>query len=425
MDETYQDILGFVNGLEIVDTHEHVPGMESARERDTDVLKEYLTHYFSRDLISAGLNEADFAKVIDNRRPLMERWTIVEPYWEIARHTGYGRALDITARGLYGIEGISRATIEPLNEAFLAHLGPGQYQYVLQQKSRIRVSLLDNVGDCDETFFRRVVGINHFVLPSRRQEVEAVERESGIRITALEDWLEACEAAFERLPEQHAVALKMSLAYMRSLRFERVPRHRAEEAFAAIFATKHFPDWDNPPVLPNKDFQDYMMHFILRQANRRHLTVQVHTGLQEGNGNLIYHSDPALLSNLFLEYPDVDFDLFHIGYPYQHVLSALAKMFPNVYIDMCWAHIISPVACVNALVEWLDAVPANKISAFGGDYGFIDAIYGHQSMARVNVSKALAIKVRDGVFGVDRAKQIAEMLFVSNPISIFKLEGRL
>jgi uncharacterized protein len=149
--------------------------------------------------------------------------------------------------------------------------------------------------------------------------------------------------------------------------------------------------------------------------------VQVHTGLQESSGNLIYHSDPALLSNLFLEYPDVKFDIFHIGYPYQHVLSALAKMFPNVYVDMCWAHIISPVACVNALVEWLDAVPVNKISAFGGDYCFVDGIYGHQALARMNVSKALAIKVRDGVFGADRAKRIAEMLFVDNPTALFGL----
>ena len=61
-----------------------------------------------------------------------------------------------------------------------------------------------------------------------------------------------------------------------------------------------------------KPLQDYMMHYILRLANKRGLTFQFHTGLQEGNGNIIYNSDPSLLSNLFLEYPDVDFDIFHI-----------------------------------------------------------------------------------------------------------------
>ena len=46
-------------------------------------------------------------------------------------------------------------------------------------------------------------------------------------------------------------------------------------------------------------------------------------------------------------------------------------------------------------------------------------------MARVNVSKALAIKVDDGVFDVTRAKEIAKMLFYDNPLRIFRLEGKL
>ena len=37
----------------------------------------------------------------------------------------------------------------------------------------------------------------------------------------------------------------------------------------------------------------------------------------------------------------------------------------------------------------------------------------------------LAIKVTDGVFDVDKAKEIAEMLFHRNPLAIFKLEGKI
>ncbi len=88
---------------------------------------------------------------------------------------------------------------------------------------------------------------------------------------------------------------------------------------------------------------------------------------------------------------------------------------------MAWGHIISPVASVNALVEWLDAVPANKISAFGGDYCFVDVVYGHQLLARQNVAQALAIKVDAGVFDLSRAKEIATWLFVDNPSRIFNL----
>jgi hypothetical protein len=82
----------------------------------------------------------------------------------------------------------------------------------------------------------------------------------------------------------------------------------------------------------------------------------------------------------------VNFDLFHISYPFQGTASALCKNFPNVFIDMCWAHIISPSASMQALDDFLDAVPYNKISAFGGDYLLVDGVYGHLYMARQNVA---------------------------------------
>ena len=124
-----------------------------------------------------------------------------------------------------------------------------------------------------------------------------------------------------------------------------------------------------------------------------------------------------------MQYKDVNFDIFHIGYPYQHTLSALAKVFPNVYIDMCWAHIISPTACVNSLVEWADSVPLNKINALGGDYCFIDGVSGHQHMARMNISRALAIKVEEGLFDVEEAKRIGKMMFYDTPKKLFRLKN--
>ena len=101
----------------------------------------------------------------------------------------------------------------------------------------------------------------------------------------------------------------------------------------------------------------------------------------------------------------------------------LAKVFLNVYIDMCWAHIISPTACVNSLVEWAGSVLLNKINVFGGDYCFIDGVSGHQHMARMNVSRALAIKVEEGLFDVEEAKRIGKMIFYDTPKELFHLKN--
>jgi hypothetical protein len=88
---------------------------------------------------------------------------------------------------------------------------------------------------------------------------------------------------------------------------------------------------------------------------------------------------------------------------------------------MCWAHIISPSACVRALDDFLDAVPCNKISAFGGDYLFADGVYGHLRLARENVARTLSGKVERGVFSEEMAVRIARALFYENPKRIFKL----
>lgn len=437
MNKTFDEILDHVKGIEIIDTHEHLPAFENLREKDTDVLKEYLTHYFNCDLISAGLRKPDYDRVIDNKLPLMDRWNLVEPFWKAAGNTGYARALDISVKGIYGIDRICRDTIENLNDKFLNSLQPGHYQRVLKEKSKIRISLLHDIPKqngniifdsnlkCDKKFFRNVYPVDNFVFPQTGEELQRIEKQSGMRICGIDDWLEACEMSLENALKHGAVALKSGLAYQRSLYYERVTKRDAEKEFNEIFKVKHMGNYLPQVFTTGKKFQDYMMHFILKLANKKNLIFQFHTGIQEGNGNLIYNSEPSLLSNLFLEYPDVDFDIFHMGYPYQGIVSVLAKNFPNVYIDMCWAHIISPEAAINAMVEYMDSVPANKISAFGGDYLFIDGVYGHQYIARVNVSKALTRKVDDGIIDIDHAKEISEMLFYKNPSKIFKLEDKI
>jgi predicted TIM-barrel fold metal-dependent hydrolase len=431
----FEEIYEYVRNLEIIDTHEHLPAFESLREKDTDILKEYLTQYFNSDLISAGLSPADYERVIDCNYPLMDRWSLVEPYWEAAGNTGYARALDISVKELYGIESICRDTIEELNRKFKKSLEPGHFRLVLKEKSKIKVSLLHDIPrenerilftsklKCDEEFFRSIYPVDACISPQSGEDIERVEKECRMRICCINDWLEACERLLDNALQSGAVALKSALAYVRTLLYKRVTKNEAEEDFNEIFRNKHMGIY-MPHVFTLGDrFQDYMMHFILQLAERKNLTIQFHTGLQEGNGNLIYHSDPSLLSNLFLEYPDVKFDLFHMGYPYQHVVTALAKNLPNVYIDMCWAHIISPQASINMLMEWIDTVPVNKISAFGGDYLFIDAVVGHQYIARKNVSIALANKVEEGVFDIEKAKKIAGQLFYDNPYRILGLEN--
>ncbi len=431
-----EELFDYVLSLPLIDTHEHLRAREEVRDRNTDVLKEYLRHYYNRDLISAGLSQADYNRIMEMGLTVGEKWKLLEPYWEVSRLTGYGRALDIAVKELYGIERISKETVEELNEKFQKSLEPGHFKHVLREKCNIEKSLLcvetleaapnydplnERSIDCDRELFTPVYIVNSLVMPESWADIERTERESGVRITSFDRWLEATEANIERAVTEGSPILKNSLAYVRSLRYNRPNRSEAEADFNSVFETRHFPPWHHTPVLPGKKFQDYMFRYILDIADRKGLIMQIHTGIQEGNGNILANSNPEDLANLFIEYPGVTFDVFHIGYPYQNILTALAKNLPNVFIDMCWAHIISSNASVQALLEYIDAVPLNKISGFGGDYLFIDGVYGHQYLARENIAKALSIKMEEGLFGLDEAKKVARMFLYENPKQLFRL----
>ncbi|NLA87994.1 MAG: amidohydrolase family protein [Clostridiales bacterium] len=416
--------------MPVIDTHEHLVWDEAIRCADgSDVLSEYLLHYMKSDILSAGMKPENMDFVTDSGKSLAQRWKAVEPYWELCRYTGYGRALDIAVKGIYGIDGISGRTIVPLNDAFLENKKPGHFTHVLRELCGIETCVIDIWTFHIENkvpMFKPAWQPQNFIQPAEpfgRDILGHIRNEYGLTVRCLDDWLEALEREMVLLLDRYdARTIKSSIAYHRPLRFEKTGYVKAKALFKEALALWERECVGEKPLLRfPRELQDYLMHYILKLAGQRHLTVQFHTGLFEGTGNIIGNGNPELLSNLFIDYPDVDFDLFHISYPYQSVACALAKMFPNVYIDMCWAHIISPSASIGALRGFLDAVPYSKISAFGGDYLFVDGVYGHLEIARRNVSVVLAEKVEEGVFGEAKALEIAKALFYDNPKRILKL----
>jgi predicted TIM-barrel fold metal-dependent hydrolase len=170
---------------------------------------------------------------------------------------------------------------------------------------------------------------------------------------------------------------------------------------------------------PYTPLADHLFHHLVQLAEAHGVPMQIHTGLHAGNGNFVAHSRPADLTNLFFRYPRVTFDLFHVGYPYHHEATVLAKTFRNVCLDFCWMHIVSPLVAQRMIDEALDLVPSNKIFGFGGDYRYPELSYAHLVMARRNIAAALAARVRRGDLRQDGAVAIARALLHDNPARVF------
>lgn len=428
---SYRAIKEAVERIRLIDTHEHLAPENERISHEVDVLATFFQHYTSSDLVSSGMTEEDLTIITDPSIPLEERWGVFAPHWERARNTGYARAINIAARDLYGVEGINEDTYLELSKRMKAANKGGLYRWVLKERAGVEVSILDSLDgsvDVDRTFFVPVKRLDDFLLVKEGNELDALARRCGMSIHSLSDLVRALETEFKRLSEV-LVGIKIALAYRRDLHFEKATYVEAEEVFNKICSQRVFKRCGTGRLrvtLPEaisfeeaKPLQDFMVHKAIQLATEHGLPVQIHTGLQEGNINLLTNSDPTQLTNLFMEYKDAKFDIFHGSYPYTGELSALAKNFPNVYIDMCWLHIISPHVAREALSEWLDTVPGNKILGFGGDYRFVEGVYGHAVLARENVARVLAEKVEVDGYALEEAIRLAERILHDNAYELY------
>jgi predicted TIM-barrel fold metal-dependent hydrolase len=343
----------------------------------------------------------------------------MEPYWEAIRNTAYARQTLITIREIFGIEDLNRDTYGPLSKAISeSRKRSDWYRYVMKEKAGVAVSLVDWQNTAlDRDLFLPSMRLDHYIAMLSRTELSALEEEAGMAIHSLDDLVRAMRATLEKYIAEGTVAVKTGLAYNRTLRYDKVSSTEAEVVFNRI--ARHLgegPSWEEA-----KPLQDYMMHQVIRAAIDAGLPVQVHTGLQEGNENIITNANPTHLVNLIIEYREAKFDLFHGGYPYVHEWATLAKNFPNVYADLTWLPIISPDMARRLLHELIETVPGNKIFAYGGDSMTVEMACGHARMARRMIARTLSEKVAEGYFNEDEAVVLARRIMRDNPAALYKL----
>ena len=419
------EMLRAIEGIPLVNTHEHILP-ESERTSSPVDFFTLAGHYAINDVISAGLRGDALDLVRDADAPPARRWEAFEPYWNHARCTGYGQALQVAIRDIYEVESITAATLPTINRRIAERNRPGLYEEILNRRSNIAYSVLDDYWNAapvrpDPRFFVLARKFDRFVAPGSRDDIRRVEELTDTSVATLDDLKRAMEASFAASLAVGMVTVKSTLAYSREIHYGEVSERDAEASFEALQRSDRAAPagFRSMTERPFRALEDHMFHHLMRLAEAHGIPVQIHTGLHAGNGNFIENSKPTHLTNLFFLYPRVRFDLFHMSYPYQSEAAAIAKVFPNVHIDLCWAHIISARATRRALHEMLETVPANKIFGFGGDYRYPELTYAHARVARSNVAQVLAEKVADGFCTADESLDLARKILHDNPDALF------
>ncbi len=413
-----QRIKNHIDTLKVVDTHEHLINPAGVPKSGMFDFMLLFHHYADDDIKSAGMPKPVFERLLTDSLTTLQKWEVMKPYWEASFNTAYNRVVLLTADRLFGINKIDETTVEELSSRIQESYKIDWHKTVLQEKCGIEFIINDS-GDRsfgDRFMFRYAQQFTYNRICSKK-DIDIIARNKNRNIESLDDLVNTLQFSFEQALPNGFVAIKTSDAYFRSLYYEEVEKETAENVFRMILNSE-----TALPFEMVKPLSDYMMHRMLDLALKYDKPVQIHTGLQAGDGNFIENSNPTLLANLFDKYRDVRFILFHGGYPFGSELASLAKNYRHVYIDLCWLYIISPSYAERYLHEWLETVPASKIMAFGGDYHNAENVYGHLLFAREIVTRVLTEKVRKNYFSEEEAVKIASMIFHDNAVRLFNLK---
>jgi len=230
-------------------------------------------------------------------------------------------------------------------------------------------------------------------------------------------------ATIERQKQQGVIALKYEAAYLRLLDFDRPNKARATATYA------RFVRGGVPPAPEYKALQDYLFHYIAKEAGRLGLAIHIH--ILEGAGSYYRPtgSNPALLESTFNdpELRKTNFVLVHGGMPFTDQVRGLFGK-PNVYADFsAQTFFLYPRSLSNVLRSWLESYPDRVLFgtdafSFGPAVDWPELAWLSNSTARTALAMALTGMMSDGEISRERALALARMALRENALKLYGMK---
>ncbi len=402
-----------------------ITSLQISGREGPDILQELFGNYVAADLRTAGATAAEVERLLDRKAgDITGRFEPVRNAWEACRYTGYGEATRLIARIVYGIAEIDAGALLKAQEQSELLRDPGARYRLLHDMAGIdHVQIDDFQWACHPDpqhpeFYLH--DLNWASFTNGTPDLQALEKETGIRVRSVESLDDAIAALFGKYGRL-AIAVKTQHAYSRTLGWQ--PRERSEVEAALRRGFTH-----GLARLEEADrlcLGDWCLARAIDQAAIWNLPVKIHTGYHAGTGtSQLENSRPTLLSELLRSYPSCRFVLMHAGWPYGAELIALAKHYPNVWVDLCWAWAMNPLATRAFVRQFLHAVPVNKLFAFGGDTFWPSSTLAYATQARRELQQTFEEEIRDGYLNEQEAIRILDRICRANQYDCFDVTGR-
>jgi hypothetical protein len=346
---------------------------------------------------------------------------------ELSRYVGSDRfnAFRAGIQHVYGMDiyPLDAGLLEQLDEAVTQAYENGKHTgAVLQDVMHVASVILDVPPKIwyawKDPLFNTTIRIDEIIFPFAHNyargdygvstvttQMDEYRRENCMDLDSLEDFDDALEKYVASLQDD-AACIKIGTAYSRGLDF-RVEENR-DGTIGSIYQKTRQPG-ARLSATEAMRWSNYVVTFLLSYALAERLPVQVHTGLATMEG-----TSPLAMIPIMKSFPDVQFYLFHGGYPFHDILPGVLDACKNAHVDLCWMPILSQHATRSLLKELISMGHAERVIAFGGDCVSVEGSAGALALTKQIVSSVLGDIVDQGSITGGDAIDLANTLLFEN-----------
>lgn len=391
-----------IAGIKVIDAHEHLVPESYHLECNFNFFNLFIP-YVQYDLYSAGMPKEWLWKLPCDD-DIDTYWKVISPLWNYVKHGSYARTLRLALKEFWGIEDINDSNYRDIGTILNQGNKKGLYKEILVDKCNIEYVLnQQGVYKYEQDFIK-----GHFQISgvySTHGKIREFIKSYGNDVN-LNEYCDYIKKELIKAKSEGIVLVKFDASGF----LEKPDFQKAYEEFE-----KYKKD-DNYTL--SDDIHFYLCDTVLSYLKELQLVAAVHTGVWED----IRRKSPEHMFSVVDKYPEITFDIYHMGMPYVRECGFLGKNYQNAYLNLCWSHIVSPEMAINGLEEWMDYIPNNKIIGFGGDYVFNPQnVWAHLEVAKDNLAEVFARKVYKGILDMESAESIIKMWMYDNPKSIYKL----
>jgi uncharacterized protein len=440
----YASLRPEIEKIHLVDAHNHLPKEETWLGWPDDWSD--LLGYTATDLVNAGLPRDDLMLGLaadprwrldyghdlqpDPRSP-EERWALIKPYWRYIRHMGSADVTRTALKMFFGYDDLSDEAIPDIQARLPELKKPGAYHRYLKEQAKIDcvVGVAMSFEECPPTdLIAPQLYSDTYAAIQTRRDVYRLEQQTGQAIYSLKTYLHALDSLLDDWVGRGLVGIKWHIwSYLREMDFHLASEHDAGKALDKILQMPARGGSGASTAVgfdEMRPFQNLVLNHLVQRAIELDIPVQIHSATLGASYGGPLHGNPKDLVELFLRYPQARFDILHAGYPWTRELGAIAQIFGNVYINMAWLNILSPVSYKQFLLDWLKGIPINKIHAYGADQFAMPLTCACAKIVRDLVAEVLAGLVAEDEMTEDDALFVADCILRKNAWEHWKLGER-